>query len=651
MGPTGAVSHKGISIAPVDEFGNLGVSTSTIAFGSYQNESPPIAVDDTFDATEDTNLLVSSLGGVLTNDIDPDNTPGVSRLSAQLVSGPANGTLTLGSTGSVSYAPNADFHGTDTFVYRVYDGRFYSDNATVTINVASVNDAPAALDDYYFSDYETPITINAAAGVLANDSDTDGDIVTVAVVDNPTNGSVSLGADGSFNYTPNTGFTGVDTFTYVATDTLLDSRIATVSIEVTLPATKFFVVDTAVEGTFEYDAQGNLVENYSLRSGNKGSQGVTASTDGSTVWVINGNKRVFVYDGDGGYLGKWVAEGPSRVDGIATDDTDIWILDRKLDTVFHYAGAAASRAGTLAATDSFLLHKNNKNGKGITSDGTHIWIVNDVGGKDKVYKYTVDGVYQGRWNIDPVNAKPTGITIDPTGASDAIWIVDNASDSVYQYNGGTTRIKGSAVSDAVFALAETNTNPQGIADPLPGGVASTPLSAATDLGGFSSRPAATRIGREAPRLLRETVLGSMNDEVLRSDRYQLSDIELPSDAIASSPASKQRASQRERVGSADDGSELGRVFGDFDAELLDANCSNSSSKAVLAERRTRGRRVLPPFEHCRVEITALDDCLPGLAARAGRFSIEKEAAKRERLVLRLGFLLLLFLQHERRGTL
>lgn len=235
LGPTGAVSHKGISIAPVDEFGNLGVSTSTIAFGSYQNELPPIAVDDTFDATEDTNLLVSSVGGILSNDIDPDNTPGVSLLSAQLVSGPANGTLILGSNGSVSYTPNADFYGTDTFVYRVYDGLFYSDNAAVTINVASVNDAPAALDDYYFADYETPLTVNAAAGVSANDSDADGDNVTVAVFDNPANGSVSLNADGSFIYTPNAGFAGIDTFTYIATDTLLDSRIATVSIEVTLP--------------------------------------------------------------------------------------------------------------------------------------------------------------------------------------------------------------------------------------------------------------------------------------------------------------------------------------------------------------------------------------------------------------------------------
>jgi hypothetical protein len=465
LGPTGDVNHTGITITPVDEFGNLGVSTQKIAFGSYQNDLPPVATDDVYDATEDTNLQISSLEGVLSNDIETDNTPYASPLTAQLVTGPANGTLVLGSNGTISYTPDAEFNGTDSFVYRVFDGKFYSDNAAVTINVASVNDAPVALDDYYFANRDTPIAIDAAAGVLANDSDADGDVLTVAVVDNPANGTMALESDGSFSYTPNAGFAGIDTFTYIASDAVLGSRVAAVSIEVQLPPTKFFVVDTDVESTFEYAADGTLVDNYSLHNNNKGSQGVAATSDGSTVYDVNGNRLVYVYDGDGGYLGRWKALDPSRVDGIATDDTDIWILDRKLDTVFHYAGAAAQRSGELVATDSFVLHTNNKNGKGVTTDGTNIWVVNNIGGKDKVYKYDIDGNYIGRWNIDPANSSPTGITIDPTGASDAIWIVDNLSDSVYQYNGGTTRTSGSTVADAVFGLAATNTNPQGIADP------------------------------------------------------------------------------------------------------------------------------------------------------------------------------------------
>ena len=91
--------------------------------------------------------------------------------------------------------------------------------------------------------------------------------------------------------------------------------------------------------------------------------------------------------------------------------------------------------------------------------------MNDVGGLDKVYKYTMDGTFVGRWNIDPINSNPTGITIDPTGASSDIWIVDATSLSVYQYNGGAIRTGGSAVADAIFSLDPTNVNPQGIADP------------------------------------------------------------------------------------------------------------------------------------------------------------------------------------------
>ncbi len=465
--PTGAASHKGITITPIDEFGNLGMSIARIAFGSFQNDLPAVANNDAYDSIEDTQLIVSSTDGVLANDIDTDNTPGYSVLQARLVTPTSNGTLSLAANGSFNYTPAANFHGTDTFVYRVFDGKFNSENATVTINAAAVNDAPVALDDHYTLDQDTDLSIAAATGVLANDSDVEGNALTATIVSEPANGTVTLNDDGSFVYTPNTGVSGLDTFTYVTNDGLADSRVSNVNLDVisTVAGTKFFVVDTDVERTFEYAEDGTLVENYSLRSNNKFSQGAAASSDGSTLYVVNGNKRVFVYDDAGGYQGFWTAVGPQRVDGIATDDTDIWILDRKLDTVFHYADAAALRNGTVAATDSFALHAKNKHGKGITTDGTHLWVVNDAGGKDKVYKYTTDGTYVGRWNIDPVNSKPTGITIDPTGATDDIWIVDNLTDSVYQYSGGASRTGGSHLANGVFALDAANTNPQGIADP------------------------------------------------------------------------------------------------------------------------------------------------------------------------------------------
>ena len=123
------------------------------------------------------------------------------------------------------YTPDANFNGVDGFSYLANDGSADSDAAAVTINVTPVNDAPAAAADAYTTDEDTPLTIDAAAGVLANDSDADGDPLTATLVTGPANGTLTLNADGSFNYTPNANFNGSDSFTYTAGDgTLVERR-------------------------------------------------------------------------------------------------------------------------------------------------------------------------------------------------------------------------------------------------------------------------------------------------------------------------------------------------------------------------------------------------------------------------------------------
>src|SRR4029434_10904861 len=143
-------------------------------------------------------------------------------------SGPANGTLTLNSDGSFSYTPNADFNGADTFTYNVSDGTLTSEES-VTINVAPANDAPTAAADAYTTDQDTALTIDAAAGVLANDTDPDGDALSALLVSGPANGTLTLNSDGSFSYTPNAGFSGSASFVYKANDGSLESE-ATVTI-------------------------------------------------------------------------------------------------------------------------------------------------------------------------------------------------------------------------------------------------------------------------------------------------------------------------------------------------------------------------------------------------------------------------------------
>src|SRR5213075_3252602 len=95
-----------------------------------------------------------------------------------------------------------------------------------------VNDAPVAADDAYTTAEDTPLTVSAV-GVLANDTDVDGDTLTVALVNGPGHGSVTLNGDGSFTYAPTANFNGTDSFTYRANDGTADGNVATVTLTVT----------------------------------------------------------------------------------------------------------------------------------------------------------------------------------------------------------------------------------------------------------------------------------------------------------------------------------------------------------------------------------------------------------------------------------
>jgi hypothetical protein len=148
--------------------------------------------------------------------------------------------------------------------------------------------------------------------------------------------------------------------------------------------------------------------------------------------------------------------------GIATNGTDIWLVDSYQNKVYKYNGAASLRSGSQSASSSFRLSISDSNPQDIVSDGTSFWVVD--GTALKVFKYTLSGSLLGSWAIDPADAHPTGITINPTNVSD-IWIVDNGTLKVYQYTAAAGRTSGSQNASATFALNPYDTNPQGIADP------------------------------------------------------------------------------------------------------------------------------------------------------------------------------------------
>jgi VCBS repeat-containing protein len=250
--------------------GTLSSSLATVAITVNAVNDAPTAVDDTYTTAEDTALTVDA-PGVLVNDNDPEG----DSLHTVLGAGPSHGTLTLDADGSFIYTPAANYHGTDSFSYRASDGGLESDLATVAITVSAVNDTPTAADDTYTTAEDTALIVSAP-GVLGNDGDLDGNILSATVESPPAHGSLSLNANGSFTYTPAANYHGTDSFTYRASDGTLSSSPATVTITVSA------VNDTPAAATDAY-ATG---EDTALTVAAPGVLGNDTDPDGDTLSAV-----------------------------------------------------------------------------------------------------------------------------------------------------------------------------------------------------------------------------------------------------------------------------------------------------------------------------------------------------------------------------
>ncbi|MEO1145222.1 MAG: Ig-like domain-containing protein, partial [Cyanobacteria bacterium J06638_22] len=189
----------------------------------------PVAVADQYTLAEDSTLAVNLPQGLLRNDRDVDSDP----LQVEIISGVSNGTLTAIADGTFTYTPDANFNGVDEFTYRAVDptGRF-SDPVTVTLDVTPVVDAPIAQGDRYAMNQRETLRVNAANGILDNDTDADNDTLTAQLIRTTANGRLTLNRNGSFVYIPNANFSGTDTFTYRASDGGNRSQLTTVAIDV-----------------------------------------------------------------------------------------------------------------------------------------------------------------------------------------------------------------------------------------------------------------------------------------------------------------------------------------------------------------------------------------------------------------------------------
>ena len=212
---------------------NPGVPTTPggmlVTFGTSHDPTAPAAVDDPYTVALGNTLIVPALTGVLANDTKDTS---LSPMTAVLVTGPTNGTLSLAADGSFRYTPSGTL-GPDTFTYKANDCED-SNVATVTVTVTAgtLNLPPGGVPDTYIilEDGRLP---EAAPGVLGNDSDENVPGLTASLSTGVSHGTLIFNSNGSFDYTPLANYNGPDSFTYRAFDGQFFSGATIVDLIVT----------------------------------------------------------------------------------------------------------------------------------------------------------------------------------------------------------------------------------------------------------------------------------------------------------------------------------------------------------------------------------------------------------------------------------
>ncbi|HEX3476903.1 MAG TPA: Ig-like domain-containing protein [Kofleriaceae bacterium] len=194
-------------------------STASVFITVTAVSDAPIAADDTLVTPEDTQGSVN----LLANDHDPDG----DSLTVTGFTQPLHGTVAV-VAGVASYTPAPNYNGADAFSYTVADPSGLTASAAVNVTVLPVNDPPVAVADSASLDEDTPATID----VVANDSDVDGDVLTIASVTQPAHGTVAIVSGHEVTYTPAADYNGADSFTYTVADPGGASATATVTLAI-----------------------------------------------------------------------------------------------------------------------------------------------------------------------------------------------------------------------------------------------------------------------------------------------------------------------------------------------------------------------------------------------------------------------------------
>ena len=195
-----------IGLVPVDEY------ATPLGYGADKSGQVPLVMNDFFIVATNGTLQVSAGAGLLSNDFDLEGDNLVVNLITDTVD---HGSLSVFADGRFNYTPSSGYFGVDFFDYRITDGTNSQESGRVYLEVVAVDRPPVAQNEFYRLAAGETLQIPAANGLLANDFDPDGDSVSVTLITRSTaHGALSVFAGGNFNFVPNQGFSGTDSFDY-----------------------------------------------------------------------------------------------------------------------------------------------------------------------------------------------------------------------------------------------------------------------------------------------------------------------------------------------------------------------------------------------------------------------------------------------------
>jgi large repetitive protein len=411
--------------------GQGGTSIATVSLTVNPENDTPVAVNDVFTLNEDSALTID----VKANDTDLDQ----DSLTVQSVTQAAHGTVVVNTDGTVTYTPAADYNGVDSFSYVVRDPSGATSTAVVSLTVNAQNDAPVAVNDVRTLDEDASLQIN----VLANDSDIDGNALSVQSVSQPAHGTAVVNNDGTVTYTPVADYNGADSFSYVVRDGSGATSMASVQLIVnplndapvavsdafTLAEDLALSIDPSQLLADDTDADGNVLSVLSVQGAQ---HGTVAIVDGMVVFTPAANysgPASFTYtisDGQGGTSTAAVNLTVNPVNDAPVAVSDVFSLAEDLALSLSPAQLVANDTDADGNALGILSVQNAEHGTVAIINGAVVFTPAANYNGPASFSYTVsDG--QGGTSTAAVNLTVSATNDVPVAVNDIFGLAEDSA--------------------------------------------------------------------------------------------------------------------------------------------------------------------------------------------------------------------------------